>query len=220
MSLILNIETSTTNCSVSISENEQIIASKEQNFEYYSHSEVLHVYITELFRKSDLEINDIRAVSISEGPGSYTGLRIGSATAKGICFALKIPLIAIDTMHILAKKIKSTKGYIIPNLDAGRNEIYFSVFDRTYQKIQPTNFKELKTKSFEKYLDSELVHFIGNANNKLKKFLNSDNAIFSEKELPSSLEMASLSFEKFSKNQFVDIENFEPNYLKNFIKKK
>ena len=219
MSLILNIETSTTNCSVSISENEEIIASKEQNFEYYSHSEVLHVYITELFRKSDLEINDIRAVSISEGPGSYTGLRIGSATAKGICFALKIPLIAIDTMHILAKKIKSTKGYIIPNLDAGRNEIYFSVFDCNYKKIQPTNFKELKTKSFEKYLDSESVHFIGNANNKLKKFLNSDNAIFSEKELPSSLEMASLSFEKFSKNQFVDIENFEPNYLKNFIKK-
>ena len=219
MSLILNIETSTTNCSVSISENEEIIASKEQNFEYYSHSEVLHVYITELFRKSDLEINDIRAVSISEGPGSYTGLRIGSATAKGICFALKIPLIAIDTMHILAKKIKSTKGYIIPNLDAGRNEIYFSVFDCNYKKIQPTNFKELKTTSFEKYLDSESVQFVGNANNKLKKFLNSDNAIFSEKELPSSLEMASLSFEKFSKNQFVDIENFEPNYLKNFIKK-
>ena len=219
MSLILNIETSTTNCSVSISENEEIIASKEQNFEYYSHSEVLHVYITELFRKSDLEINDIRAVSISEGPGSYTGLRIGSATAKGICFALKIPLIAIDTMHILAKKIKSTKGYIIPKLDAGRNEIYFSVFDCNYKKIQPTNFKELKTKSFEKYLDSELVHFIGNANNKLKKFLNSDNAIFSKKELPSSLEMVSLSFEKFSRNEFVDIENFEPNYLKNFIKK-
>jgi tRNA threonylcarbamoyladenosine biosynthesis protein TsaB len=219
VSLILNIETSTTNCSVSISEKEEIIASQEKDFEYYSHSEVLHVYITELFRKSDLEINDITAVSISEGPGSYTGLRIGSATAKGICFALKIPLIAIDTMDILAKKVKLPKGYIIPNIDAGRNEIYFSVYNRTYQKIQPTNFKELKTKSFEKYLNSGLVHFIGNANKKLKKFLNSDNAIFSKKELPSSLEMASLSFEKFSKNQFVDIEYFEPNYLKNFFKK-
>ena len=219
MSLILNIETSTTNCSVSISEKEEIIASQEKDFEHYSHSEVLHVYITELFRKSDLEINDITAVSISEGPGSYTGLRIGSATAKGICFALKIPLIAIDTMDILAKKVKLPKGYIIPNIDAGRNEIYFSVYNRTYQKIQPTNFKELKTKSFEKYLNSELVHFIGNANNKLKIFLNSDNAIYSKKELPSSLEMASLSFEKFSKNQFVDIEYFEPNYLKNFFKK-
>ena len=170
MSLILNIETSTTNCSVSISENDEIIASQEKDFEHYSHSKVLHVYITELFSKSDLEINDITAVSISEGPGSYTGLRIGSATAKGICFALKIPLIAIDTMDILAKKIKLPKGYIIPNMDAGRNEIYFSVFNRTYQKIQTTNFKELKTKSFEKYLDSELVHFVGNANNKLKKF--------------------------------------------------
>ena len=219
MSLILNIETSTTNCSVSVSENEEIIASEEKNFDYYSHSEVLHVYITELFRKSDLEINHITAVSVSEGPGSYTGLRIGSATAKGICFALKIPLIAVDTMDILAKKVKPTNGYIIPNIDAGRNEIYFSVLDCNYQKIQPTNFKELKTKSFEKYLDSESVHFVGNANNKLKKFLNSDNAIFSKKELPSSLEMISLSFEKFSKNEFVDIEHFEPNYLKNFIKK-
>ena len=119
----------------------------------------------------------------------------------------------------LILKIKSSRGYIIPNLDAGRNEIYFSVFDCNYKKIQPTNFKELKTTSFEKYLDSESVQFVGNANNKLKNFLNSDNAIFSKKELPSSLEMASLSFEKFSKNQFVDIENFEPNYLKNFIKK-
>lgn len=219
MSLILNIETSTTNCSVSISKDEEIIASREKDFEYYSHSEVLHVYITELFSKSDLEINDIRAVSISEGPGSYTGLRIGSATAKGICFALKIPLISIDTMYILAKKVKSTKGYIIPNIDAGRNEIYYSVFDYTFQKIEPTNFKELKTNSFEKHLDSESVYFVGNANNKLKNFLNSDNAIFSKKELPSSLEMASLSFEKFSRNEFVDIENFEPNYLKNFIKK-
>ena len=98
-------------------------------------------------------------------------------------------------------------------------EIYFSVFDCNYKKIQPTNFKELKTKSFEKYLDSESVQFVGNANNKLKKFLNSDNAIFSKNELPSSLEMVSLSFEKFSRNEFVDIENFEPNYLKNFIKK-
>ncbi len=219
MSLILNIETSTTNCSVSISEDEEIIESQEKDFEYYSHSEVLHVYINELFRKSDLKIGDISAVSISQGPGSYTGLRIGSATAKGICFALKIPLIAIDTMHILAKKIKLKKGYIIPNLDAGRNEIYFSVFDYNYQKIQPTNFKELKIKSFEKYLNSELVHFVGNANNKLKFFLNSKNAVFSKKELPSSLEMACISFEKFSRNEFIDIEHFEPNYLKNFIKK-
>ena len=219
MSLILNIETSSTNCSVSISEYDEIIASQEKDFEHYSHSKVLHVYITELFSKSDLEINDITAVSISEGPGSYTGLRIGSATAKGICFALKIPLIVIDTLDILAKKIKLPKGYIIPNMDAGRNEIYFSVFNRTYQKIQPTNFKELKTKSFEKYLNSGLVHFVGNANNKLKFFLNSKNAVFSKKELPSSLEMACISFEKFSRNEFIDIEHFEPNYLKNFIKK-
>ena len=219
MTLILNIETSTTNCSVSISNDEEIIALEEKDFENYSHSEVLHIYINDLFRKSGIAINDISAVSISEGPGSYTGLRIGSATAKGICFALKIPLIALDTMDILAKKIKSKTGYIIPSLDAGRNEIYYSVFDYTFQKIVSTNFKELNTKSFEKYLDSESVYFIGNANNKLKNFFSSRNAVFSKKELPSSLEMASLSFKKYSRNEFIDIEYFEPNYLKNFIKK-
>ena len=219
MTLILNIETSTTNCSVSISNDEEIIALEEKDFENYSHSEVLHIYINDLFRKSGIAINDISAVSISEGPGSYTGLRIGSATAKGICFALKIPLIALDTMDILAKKIKSKTGYIIPSLDAGRNEIYYSVFDYTLQKIEPTNFKELNAKSFEKYLDSESVCFVGNANNKLKDFLNSRNAVFLKKELPSSVEMASLSFEKFSRNEFIDIEYFEPNYLKNFMKK-
>ena len=219
MTLILNIETSTTNCSVSISNDEEIIALEEKDFENYSHSEVLHIYINDLFRKSGIAINDISAVSISEGPGSYTGLRIGSATAKGICFALKIPLIALDTMDILAKKIKSKTGYIIPSLDAGRNEIYYSVFDYTLQKIEPTNFKELNAKSFEKYLDSESVYFIGNANNKLKIFFSSRNAVFSKKELPSSLEMASLSFKKYSRNEFIDIEYFEPNYLKNFIKK-
>ena len=160
MTLILNIETSTTNCSVSISNDEEIIALEEKDFENYSHSEVLHIYINDLFRKSGIAINDISAVSISEGPGSYTGLRIGSATAKGICFALKIPLIALDTMDILAKKIKSKNGYIIPSLDAGRNEIYYSVFDYTLQKIEPTNFKELNAKSFEKYLDSESVYFV------------------------------------------------------------
>ena len=116
MSLILNIESSSKNCSVSISKNGKIIALQEQSFEEYSHSKSLHVFIDKLFKETELLPNDLSAVAISEGPGSYTGLRIGVSAAKGICFALNIPLIAIDTMHILARKIECSKGYIISRL--------------------------------------------------------------------------------------------------------
>ena len=118
MSIILNIETSSTNCSVSISEEGRVIDFVEQNFEQYSHSKSLHIFIDKLFKKTEIPLADLTAVSISEGPGSYTGLRIGVSAAKGICFALDIPLIAIDTMYILARKIECSKGYIISAMDA------------------------------------------------------------------------------------------------------
>ena len=110
------------------SKNGKIIALQEQSFEEYSHSKSLHVFIDKLFKEIELLPNDLSAVAISEGPGSYTGLRIGVSAAKGICFALNIPLIAIDTMHILARKIECSKGYIISAMDARRDEIYYSIF--------------------------------------------------------------------------------------------
>ena len=113
MCIILNIETSSKNCSVSVSENGQIIGLKEQSYDEYSHSKSLHVFIDEIFKEIELSPQKLSAVAISEGPGSYTGLRIGVSAAKGICIALNIPLIAIDTMQILARKIECTEGYII-----------------------------------------------------------------------------------------------------------
>ena len=111
MSVILNIETSSKNCSVSISKNEKIIGLREQSYDEYSHSKSLHTFIEEILNETQLSVKDLSAVAISEGPGSYTGLRIGVSAAKGICIALNIPLISIDTMQNLARKIRVSRWY-------------------------------------------------------------------------------------------------------------
>ena len=120
MSVILNIETSSKNCSVSISKNEKIIGLREQSYDEYSHSKSLHTFIEEILNETQLSVKDLSAVAISEGPGSYTGLRIGVSAAKGICIALNIPLISIDTMQNLARKTQLSEGFIIPAMDARR----------------------------------------------------------------------------------------------------
>ena len=224
MSIILNIETSSTNCSVSVSEEGRLIDFVEQNFEQYSHSKSLHVFIDKLFKKIEISLGDLTAVSISEGPGSYTGLRIGVSAAKGICFALDIPLIAIDTMYILARKIECSKGYIVSAMDARRDEIYYSIFEYNKNKlpkrIVETDSLILNSNSFHQFLKSSTVNFIGNSNEKIMNFIDHKNAIFSEFSLPSAKEMGILSHLKFIKKDFVDISEFQPKYLKEFGGKK
>ena len=220
MSIILNIETSSTNCSVSISDGAKIISLKEENFEKYSHSKSLHVFIDELFNKIKLSPDDLSAVAISEGPGSYTGLRIGVSAAKGICFALKIPLIAVDTMFILARKVECSEGYIISAMDARRDEIYYSVFKSNLckipKKISKTDSLILNPNSFSDILESSTVNFVGNCNDKIMKFIKHENAKYTKLKLPSSNEMSSLSYSKFKNKDFVILSDFQPKYLKNF----
>ena len=220
MSIILNIETSSTNCSVSISDGAKIISLREENFEKYSHSKSLHVFIDELFKETKLPPNALSAVSISEGPGSYTGLRIGVSAAKGICFALKIPLIAIDTMFILARKVECSNGYIISAMDARRDEIYYSVFKSDFckipKRISKTDFLILNSNSFSKILQSSRVNFVGNCNEKIKKFIKHENAKYTKFELPSSNEMPILSYSKFKNKDFEILSDFQPKYLKEF----
>lgn len=224
MCIILNIETSSKNCSVSISENGKIIGLKEQSFDEYSHSKSLHVFIDEIFKKTKLPPQKISAVAISEGPGSYTGLRIGVSAAKGICFALNIPLIAIDTMQILARKIECAEGYIISAMDARRDEIYYSVFKSNNCKIPikvgKTDCMIINSDSFSNYFKSSTVNFVGNCNEKIKGFLDHKNIIFSDFILPSANEMGIISFSRFKKNEFEDISDFQPKYLKEFGGKK
>ena len=224
MCVILNIETSSKNCSVSISENGKIIGLKEQSFDEYSHSKSLHVFIDEIFKQTKLSPQKLSAVAISEGPGSYTGLRIGVSAAKGICFALNLPLIAIDTMQILARKIECAEGYIISAMDARRDEIYYSVFKSNNCKIPikvgKTDCMIIKSNSFSNYLESSIVNFVGNCNEKINKFLNHDNIIFSDFMLPSANEMGIISFASFKKGEFEDVSDFQPKYLKEFGGKK
>lgn len=223
MALVLNIETSSHNCSVSISSSGKIISTEEKIFEEYSHSKFLHVHIERLFKKINLKPSELSAVSVSQGPGSYTGLRIGISAAKGFCFALNIPMISLDTMRILAESVSDKNCYIISAMDARRDEIYFSVFKASKNetiRIRQTDIMILNSTSFSDFLNNSKTYFVGNCNEKIKKYISSDNAIYSPLTLPSSKHMAVLSYKKYINRNFVDISNFSANYIKDFSGKK
>ncbi|WP_338039266.1 tRNA (adenosine(37)-N6)-threonylcarbamoyltransferase complex dimerization subunit type 1 TsaB [Maribacter litopenaei] len=162
MALILNLETSTTNCSVCLSVDGEVVSIRENNTPNYSHSEQLHVFIEECIEESRYEMSDLNAVAVSMGPGSYTGLRIGVSAAKGLCFALDIPLIAIATLKSLASQLNVSPGeYIIPVLDARRMEVYSAVFDASINQIRETQAEVINKESFQNYLKGDKVNFIG-----------------------------------------------------------
>lgn len=217
LALILNIETASKNCSVSISKNGSIIALKEINEGGYTHAENLHPFIEEVLKISNLTINTIDAVAVSKGPGSYTGLRIGVSAAKGICFAIDKPLISIETLKVLASQLNIEKGFVIPMLDARRSEVYSSIFDNQGKEIRSTAAEILNEDSFKNYLDSEKVYFLGDGAEKFKSMINHRNAIFLDHNFPSAKEMGILSEEKFKNNDFEDIAYCEPFYLKDFV---
>ena len=217
MSYILNIETATTNCSVSLSKKGETVVLKEDYNSNYSHAERLHVYIDEVLQEAGVSKTQLDAIAVSMGPGSYTGLRIGVSTAKGLCFALDKPLIAIQTLKSLAKQLEVSSGVIIPLLDARRMEVYSAIFDRDYNQIRDTQAQILEPDVFQTYLEQGHVHFIGNATEKTTEVLEHPNAIFVDGKLPSANEMSALSFEKYKKSDIVDVAYFEPYYLKDFI---
>ena len=217
MSYILNIETSTTNCSVSLFKNSELVSYRQENDQDYSHSKRLHVFINSILEDSKVSPKDLSAVSVSKGPGSYTGLRIGVSSAKGLCFALGIPLISVDTLDAFAHQIQSPDGFIVPLIDARRMEVYSSVYDKKFTKIRETRAEILTKDSFQEYLKTNKVYFLGNANEKTKSIIDSPNAIFVENKLPSSIEIGKLASLKFTSNEFEDTANFEPFYLKEFI---
>lgn len=217
MTHILCIETTTTNCSVSIVKNGLTFVLKEDNSQSYSHAERLHLYIGEVLREARLSKGDIDAVAVSKGPGSYTGLRIGVSAAKGLCFALDIPLISTETLYTLALQVKDEKGIIIPMLDARRMEVYTSVFDSGYNMLEKTNALILDENSFLKYLESGKVTFIGNANEKFKQVCKHPNAVFLDGKLPSANEMDKPAHDKYKMSDFENVAYFEPYYLKDFV---
>ena len=216
MTYILNIETATKNCSVSLAKDGQTILVKEIAELGYSHAEKLHVFIEEILKETNVNIQELKAVAVSKGPGSYTGLRIGVSTAKGLCYALGIPLISVDTLQVLAKKVSVNDGLIVPMIDARRMEVYSAIFDKNHQKIKEVQAEILTEESYDEI--TEKVYFIGDCQEKCQTVLTKPNFVFLSKIIfPSANEMSSLSYEKYMNNDFEDVAYFEPFYLKDFL---
>ena len=217
MALLLNIETSTTNCSVSLYKEGETLVLKEDYSTNYSHAESLHVFIDNVVKSAKIKLSEIDAIAVSKGPGSYTGLRIGVSAAKGLCFSLDKPLISVSTLESLSHQVKPDKGFVVPMLDARRMEIYSAVFDAHHHQIREIQAQILIENSFSGYLETDKVYFIGNGAEKTKTVIKHKNAVFIENKLPSANELGKLAFEKYKNNDFENLAYFEPFYLKDFI---
>ena len=156
-------------------------------------------------------------MAVSKGPGSYTGLRIGVSAAKGLCFALNIPLISVNTLESLAQSISIVEGYIIPLLDARRMEVYSCVYNEKNEICREVRAEIINENSFETYLKKGKVYFLGDGAEKCKELIKNENAQFIDDKFPSANEMGEISYNKYKKNDIEDVAYFEPFYLKDFI---
>ena len=218
MALILCIESATKNCSVSLARDGEVIAIRELWEEKFSHAEKMHSFVLEVMASSEYELSDLDAIAVSKGPGSYTGLRIGVSTAKGLCYALDRPLISVPTLESLARQVNCAEGsMIVPLLDARRMEVYSAVFDKDYARVRETRAEVIGPESFSEYLESGKVCFLGDGARKTREVLRHPNAVFTDLSYPSSREMAALAETRFQNQEFEDLAYFEPYYLKDFI---
>lgn len=220
---ILHIETSSRNCSVAISEDEKLLCLTEEVSENYKQSESLHSFVEWALEGAGISLKDIEAVSLGKGPGSYTGLRIGASSAKGFCYGLKIPLVAVNSLDTMIEPFLD-KNYdlVIPLVDARRMEVYTAVYDgKTGEMISDTEAKILDETSFEEFKDKKLI-FVGDGAKKAKEILHLPDADFDEEVYPSAQFLIRKTLEKINRKEFEDIAYFEPFYLKDFhgIKKK
>lgn len=215
MALILNIDTAVEVASVCLAKDGDVL-SVSNNEKQKDHAAWLHVAIKEIFEKNKLGMGSIDAVAITEGPGSYTGLRIGMATAKGICYALNKPLITLNTLRVMASAAKgTTTDMLCPMIDARRMEVFTAIYTKELQTVKEPIAITLDEKSFDAELMDNSICFFGNGSNKFLKIKEHSNASFAEIKFDAS-EMVSLVEEKFSKNQFSDLAYAEPLYLKEF----
>jgi tRNA threonylcarbamoyladenosine biosynthesis protein TsaB len=224
MALILNIETSTEICSVSISKDGKCIALKmigasEIETGRGSHSKLLAPFMKELLEQNNVLPENLDALAVSSGPGSYTGLRIGVSTCKGFCFGANLPLIAINTLQIMANMAEhSMNDYdlYVPMIDAKRMEVYTAIFDEKVRFISNVEAKVIDENSFAEF-KSKKVAFFGNGSDKCEDILRSDNFLFLKNIYPSAEYMGSFAEQYFNENKFVDLVYFEPFYLKEFV---
>jgi tRNA threonylcarbamoyladenosine biosynthesis protein TsaB len=221
MATILSIETSTPVCSAAIAMDGQITDFRE-SFDEKSHATSLTVFINELLKTNQLKPNDLDAVAISQGPGSYTGLRIGVSVAKGICYALGIKLLAIDTLRAMALMAgehigSGFSGFYCPMIDARRMEVYTALFNSGFEKTRETQALVVDENQFKELLQANTIAFFGDGAAKCRPYLTSANAQMIENIYPSARFMAYLANEAFVKGDFKDVAYFEPFYLKDFV---
>ncbi len=218
MSYFLALETTTKNCSVAIFKKDKLLYLKEQNEDKYLHSEKLNLFIKESLFKSNISLQKIEAIFISSGPGSYTGLRIGTSTAKGLCYSLDIPLISISTLEAMSANAKKTKKifYYCPMLDARRDEVYSAIFDSDNTIVRETRADIVDNKIYLNFLNKKVL-FFGPGSAKCKSLINHKNAVFKESIFPSAKNLGTLGLRKFLNKDFENVAYFEPYYLKDFL---
>lgn len=216
MNYILHLETATKACSVALSSNGELKQLKETTEEQFSHGENLTLFIDEVLKAEKISVNQLVAISISSGPGSYTGLRIGVSVAKGLCYSLEIPLIAIDSLTCIYEltKDKYADKNIIPMIDARRLEVFSSVFDVDGICIKSISADIITETSYQEY---EPFVACGDGAEKLKDIWSNRSLMFDTSILSSAKGQVRMAFEKFKRQEFEDVAYFEPFYLKNFV---
>jgi tRNA threonylcarbamoyladenosine biosynthesis protein TsaB len=222
MAIILCIETATEICSVALLQDDKILALQE-NHEGNSHASQITLLIDAVMKDANIELKNLDAIAVSKGPGSYTGLRVGVSTAKGLCYALDIPLIAINTLESLTHetinkaKGKGQKANFCSMIDARRMEVYCAVFDEQMNTIQKTEAKIIDENSFSDLFETSTIYFFGNGSSKCKNIITHKNAIFIDDIKCSAANMNGIAQKLFHEKQFEDVAYFEPFYLKDFV---
>ena len=220
MPFILSIESTSPICSVALSSNSNVLAIRETSEN--NHSTILTQFVIDVLKEAGLKPEDLDAVAVSKGPGSYTGLRIGVSAAKGLCYSIDIPLISVDTLYALANiaRPKYPDCMLCPMIDARRMEVYTAVYDSNMNEIEHVEAKIIDSESFKDILFDNKVIFLGSGTSKCKDILISENAVFNLDFQVSARNLVTIAEQKFEKSIFEDIAYFEPFYLKEFIPKK
>ncbi|MCW3074418.1 MAG: tsaB [Flaviaesturariibacter sp.] len=215
MSLILTIDTAVIGTSICLADGDKILASSE-NSEQREGASWLQPAIQQLFKEQAISLSSLSAVAISAGPGSYTGLRVGMASAKGLCYALKIPLIAINTLQMMAAAALPAHGLLCPMIDARRMEVFTALYDASLTEVLPSTPLVLDQTSFIDWLDKDPVLFFGNGSQKFQTLMNHPNARFKEVSATAQ-SMVPLAYAAFQKKDFADLAYCEPFYGKAFF---
>lgn len=224
--VLLCIETATQVCSVSLSRNDEVLGILESE-EKNAHSRILHVLIDQLFKENNLSVNDVDAIVVSKGPGSYTGLRIGVSTAKGLCYAVNKPLIAINTLEAMAYGMRDKvqeesldtnhPPLFIPMIDARRMEVFSAIFDNDIKEVLPTSAQIISEESFSDYKITNHLILGGDGADKCKAYLRHENITYLDDFQASASYMIKPALDAFSAGNFENVAYFEPFYLKDFI---